>query len=250
MAASGGTAPYYWSVVGVFPPGLTLPVSGTASGTPTSAGTFKFTVQVDDAAGGSATGGASITISRRLSVGAACATLCQVEQLCIDVCGGFGSQSGGTPPYKYSLSGSIPAGTSLNGLSLAGQFTTVGRWSFGVTVTDAWGQSAALKANFSVFAHIALRGGTFGGRPGFAFVLGLPYSGGTPGGTPVVTLLKGTLPAGTTFVVNPKLSQVDVRIPAQKLSGSYSAVFGLTDQSPCSSTSNCRTSATVVINIG
>jgi hypothetical protein len=46
LFASGGVQPYTWSVVaGTLPPGLTLPKGeNTISGTPTTAGTFTFTV--------------------------------------------------------------------------------------------------------------------------------------------------------------------------------------------------------------
>jgi large repetitive protein len=253
MVASGGKPPYSWSITGgaaAFPPGLNFAADGSASGTPAATGGFKFVVQVADATGTTAAGAASVTVNPALAVRAACATTCQVEQLCVTVCGGLGSLSGGTPPYSYKPSGVLPTGTTLNGLSLAGQFTSVGQWSFGVTVIDALGAATGLKANFSVFAHISLKGGTFTGKALAAFVVSLPYAGGTPLGTPVVALLKGTLPPGTTFGVNPKLSQVDVRVPIQKGPGTYTAALGLTDQSPCSSTSNCRTSATIVINIG
>jgi hypothetical protein len=49
LAASGGTAPYTWSVVsGQLPGGLKLSGAGTISGTPAAAGTFSFTLQVKD----------------------------------------------------------------------------------------------------------------------------------------------------------------------------------------------------------
>jgi hypothetical protein len=50
LAATSGTPPYSWSVVSVgkLPPGLTLSALGVISGTPTTAGTFPFTVQVAD----------------------------------------------------------------------------------------------------------------------------------------------------------------------------------------------------------
>ena len=49
LTATGGTAPYSWSVVsGSLPTGLTLNASGTLFGTPTVGGTFNFTVRVTD----------------------------------------------------------------------------------------------------------------------------------------------------------------------------------------------------------
>ena len=50
LFASGGVQPYTWSVVaGTLPPGLELPRGeNTISGTPTTAGTFTFTVRVTD----------------------------------------------------------------------------------------------------------------------------------------------------------------------------------------------------------
>ena len=55
----------FWDLVaGQFPPGLSLDRSGLLSGTPTTTGTFTFTVQVTDKAGTQATGGPfSITVS-------------------------------------------------------------------------------------------------------------------------------------------------------------------------------------------
>ena len=50
MEATGGTLPYHWSISsGQLPDGLTIdPDTGEISGTPTTAGTFGFTVQVTD----------------------------------------------------------------------------------------------------------------------------------------------------------------------------------------------------------
>lgn len=49
LSAEGGTPPYTWSVVsGKLPAGLTLSSPGTIGGTPTSTGTFAFSVQVKD----------------------------------------------------------------------------------------------------------------------------------------------------------------------------------------------------------
>ena len=59
--ASGGTAPYAWS--GQPPAGLTLRPSGLLLGAPTMLGTSQFTVTVTDAAGATATGRFSLTVT-------------------------------------------------------------------------------------------------------------------------------------------------------------------------------------------
>lgn len=65
LFASGGVQPYTWSVVaGALPPGLELPKrENTISGTPTTAGTFTFTVRVTDDLGAFSEKEFSITIS-------------------------------------------------------------------------------------------------------------------------------------------------------------------------------------------
>ena len=65
LQASGGTTPYTWSISsGSLPAGLSLVAStGVISGTPTTAATASFTVQVKDAASNTATASLSITIS-------------------------------------------------------------------------------------------------------------------------------------------------------------------------------------------
>src|SRR5216110_460704 len=65
LQATGGTTPYTWSVLsGSLPAGLTLTAgSGAISGTPSTAGTSSFTIQVADSASNKASAGFSITIT-------------------------------------------------------------------------------------------------------------------------------------------------------------------------------------------
>jgi putative Ig domain-containing protein len=64
LAATGGIAPYTWSITqGALPNGLTLnATSGVISGTPTAAGTSNFTAQVSDAETPAATATAALSI--------------------------------------------------------------------------------------------------------------------------------------------------------------------------------------------
>jgi hypothetical protein len=67
ITASGGTSPYTFAVVpvGSLPPGLTLfSDTGVLSGTPTTAGTYPFTVQVTDAVNGTATQSYSVFVQK------------------------------------------------------------------------------------------------------------------------------------------------------------------------------------------
>src|SRR5580765_4092868 len=52
LSTTGGKAPYTWSLsAGALPGGLSLNNGGTISGTPTTGGTFQFTVKVVDGTG-------------------------------------------------------------------------------------------------------------------------------------------------------------------------------------------------------
>jgi hypothetical protein len=70
VTAAGGQTPYTWSVTsGSLPSGLTLNGStGVISGTPSGAGAFSFTVQVNDANATTATKALSISVNNNLAV--------------------------------------------------------------------------------------------------------------------------------------------------------------------------------------
>ncbi len=64
LAASGGTAPYTWSLAGgALPTGLILSSSGVITGTPTTTGTSSFTVRATDAGNPTQTASNSLSIT-------------------------------------------------------------------------------------------------------------------------------------------------------------------------------------------
>ncbi|MFS2109740.1 IPT/TIG domain-containing protein [Sphingomonas sp. Sphisp140] len=66
FTASGGTSPYSFSSTGTLPPGLTLSAGGVLTGTPTTGGTFNFTVDVSD--GSAPVAGSAFTASESYSI--------------------------------------------------------------------------------------------------------------------------------------------------------------------------------------
>jgi len=63
LAATGGTAPYQWSIPsGALPQGLSLDQSGVISGIPVKTGTYSFTASVKDASSTSASKSLTVTV--------------------------------------------------------------------------------------------------------------------------------------------------------------------------------------------
>jgi len=135
VAATGGIAPYTWSIsAGNLPAGLSLNSStGAISGTPTGSvtGPINFTVKVTDAeqpTGATATAALSITITAApLSV----VTSSLPSGVAQSTYAGATLQAaGGVSPYSWAVTtGSLPAGLSLNSSTgaISGTPTAAGR---------------------------------------------------------------------------------------------------------------------------
>jgi plastocyanin domain-containing protein len=143
VSAPGVSLPYSWTITaGSLPPGLLLnTLTGVVSGTPTAAGTYSFTVQVNTMGGGTVTEGPSITINLAPAI---TTTSLPTGKVGISYSGALAA-SDGTSPYTWSVSaGSLPAGLSLNSSSgtISGTPTAAGTYSFTSAVTDSVGSTA------------------------------------------------------------------------------------------------------------
>lgn len=143
VSATGGTAPYTWSVgSGSLPAGLSLDSStGDLTGTPTASGASTFTIQATD----SATSAATATQSFTLNVAAATSALALAAPQLPDgtqggaYAGALTSTGGQGPLFWTVTSGNLPDGLSLDPGTgqLTGIATGSGTDSFTVQVSDS-----------------------------------------------------------------------------------------------------------------
>jgi hypothetical protein len=141
LAATGGLAPYTWTLdSGWLPIGLSLSSAGVISGTPTSYGIFDFTVKCTDsqATTDSDTQALSITVHpETLNITTTTLPDGKVNTAYSQTV----SATGGATPYEwYVLSGSLPTGLSLNTTTgvISGTPTGTGTSNFTMRVTDSW----------------------------------------------------------------------------------------------------------------
>jgi hypothetical protein len=157
LSATGGTAPYTWSLTGgTWPAGLTLASSGTISGTPTVAGSYSFMAQVKDA--GSQTATASLNINIVPASGQLSITTQTIPGGTVGT--NFSatlSATGGTTPYTWSLSsGNLPPGLLLQGSgTISGNPSSAGLFSFTVQVLDAVSHSATAPLRINILMPVA-----------------------------------------------------------------------------------------------
>lgn len=136
LEAENGAAGYAWALYGgtSLPAGLSLTNAGVIQGTPTSAGSTNFQVQVTDSDSKTDTGSFSLTIKPGLTV--TTQTLNEAEYN-VAYYGTFEAVNGQSP-YTWSLaSGTLPSGLTINSNgSITGTPGQVGDFNFTVQVTD------------------------------------------------------------------------------------------------------------------
>ncbi len=224
LAAAGGTSPYTWSVsAGALPPGLTLaPSTGILSGTPTTAGTYSFTIKVTDSIGGTGTKAFSITIQPIPTITTVSLPNGQVNIAYSQTITG----AGGTPPYTWSISaGALPAGLSLGASTgiISGTPTSAGTYSFTIKLTDSVGGIATKAFSITIRPVPTITTTSLpNGRIFRAYSQTLTATGGL---TPYTwAILSGALPNGLTLTAaTGRISGTPTRL------GTYTFTVRLTD---------------------
>jgi len=210
VVAAGGTSPYTFSITsGSLPTWATLnPNTGAITGMPTTAGTSPFTVSVTDSSTPTpqtVTQPLSITIYSVLAI-----TTTSLPNGSVNTAySGAVGATGGTSPYTFSITGSLPAGLSLNSSSgaITGTPTTAGMSTFTVSVAD----SSSPQQTKSQQLSITINGASGGaltitttslptGAASTAYSGTVQVSGGTPPYTWGVTV--GSLPTWATLNSN------------------------------------------------
>jgi hypothetical protein len=204
FSATGGAPPYTWSISSGSPgAGLKLDsASGILQGTPQSAGTFPFTVQVNDSRGVSASASFSLVVNAAalvITAGGSLpgATVGAAYSQKVPV-----SVSGGTPPYTWSVSAGFVPGLIFDpgSLTLSGTPTTSGTFQFTLLATDSAGLTASRVFPLAV-SPASLSISTARQLPNAE--LGSPFSQfiAATGGAPPYTWSAAGLPAG--LAINP-----------------------------------------------
>jgi hypothetical protein len=202
FAVSGGTSPFVFTVTGgTLPPGITVTSAGLASGTPTTAGTYTFTLTVLDAVGQSVSKSFTQTIVIPLAISTTSPLPNGEQGVPYNLT--FAATGGRTPIAWTLFSGALPGGLTLasNG-ALSGTPTANGTFPFVVQVTDSFSptpQVVRLSASLTVAAGLTITPATVPST-----IVGTPYSQtlGTSGGQGAITwsISAGVIPPGLTFV--------------------------------------------------
>src|SRR5580698_6420244 len=158
ITATGGVPPLAWSLSsGTLPKGLALGSSTTGTvnitGKATVAGAFAFTVTVTDATGASNTSGTLQIVVSSLAF----TTTSPLPSGTVGVAyaGVQFAATGGTPPYAFSLAAgsNLPPGLQLNAGDLTGTPTTLGNYSFGISVTDSENPAPVITNTFTLVVN-------------------------------------------------------------------------------------------------
>ncbi|MEP7338784.1 MAG: putative Ig domain-containing protein [Acidobacteriota bacterium] len=195
FTATGGDAPYIFTLnTGSLPAGLAIAPDGVLSGTPTSSGTFNFTVRTTDANGCSGVGTYSLTIAQ------ACGTIIIGPGSIASGNPGIPysqqfTQTGGIGSVTFSTSSTLPAGITLSGGGLlAGTTNQTGSFPITIQVMDSNGCIGMANYTLVIGCPVVTLSSLPGGTAGTAYNPTVTVS--PSGGSYTFAVTAGSLPPG------------------------------------------------------
>ena len=240
VAASGGFAPYGWSIAtGALPAGVSLSPAGVVSGTPTQSGPFTFTASASDTAAPSQLGSGPITLNVAPSADAQSVTVVEDTPRAITLTGT------GAPAFTFAI-GQQPLHGSVSVTGATATYTPASNY----TGADSFTFRVAQGALTSGFATVSLTVTAVNDAP-----TANPQTVSTPVSTAKSITLTGTDPEGSALTYsiqsNPQHGSISggngaVRTytPANGYQGADSFTFRVNDGALNS------TNATVTVEVG
>jgi hypothetical protein len=191
---TGGTATLTFSAPSAsLPPGLNLSSGGVLSGTPTTAGSFTFTVTATDSAGAQGSQSFAATINPVITI-----TTTTLATWTAGLAGYSQSitASGGTGSLTFSSSGTLPTGLSLSNAGvLSGTPTSAGSYTFTVIAADSLGATGSQAYTVTINPSISFVPGVLAtGLANTPYNKTITASGGTGTVNLVVTGITGAIP--------------------------------------------------------
>ncbi|MGC2323441.1 MAG: putative Ig domain-containing protein, partial [Terriglobales bacterium] len=228
--ASGGTAPYTWSVNPPNPlPGVGLALNtstGQITGIPTATGTVSFTVVVKDSSTPQQTAQQVISIQVVTPL-AFTLPATQVAAVGAPFSENLSSYtSGGLPPYTYTVASGLTAPFTLNGSTISGTASGTGGATFSIKVTDNAGNSLTLPQTITISSPLSITSiqPSSTVAAGFGQIVTL-FTSGIPGSDPVtVNFTQGANPAQAGFVFMSGANVYYVRLPSGLSTGATNVV--------------------------
>jgi hypothetical protein len=199
---TGGSGSYAFGIKsGTVPPGVSLSSNGVLLGVPTTVGVFSFAVSASDTLGGTVSQIYSVTINPGVVITTVTLASWTTSQP------GYNQTiqaTGGTGPYLFSSSGTLPSGLTLSsGGVLSGTPIAFGSFVLTVTATDQFGGSTTQAYTVTINPALAFVSGSTGTLPSWTanasgYSQTLLVSGGT---TPMTYAVNSALPPGL-FLTN------------------------------------------------
>jgi large repetitive protein len=179
LVASGGTAPYTWTLAaGTLPDGLSLSAGGKLAGTPTATGAANVELKVTDDRGREATKSITVTVKDPVTV----ATTSLDEGTVGVAYEATLTAAGGTAPFAWSAEAALPDGLALSaGGTLSGAPTAATNGaSIKVKVTDSVGRTSSKTLTLKVSGPLLLVTTSLpGGVVGDSYSVSLEGAGGS-----------------------------------------------------------------------